>query len=515
MENILKGGMATTSRRDALKFLLAGTASLTIPSFKIVGNYKRMFETVPDSMVFDGQVNDVNNAAGEFFCRVSFDLSHFPDDRTAVARINVPLQMMGEGYPSLRLFSVNAEGSESFVSAVSPNQHPASSFIITDFFNDHAPLKNLHLVIREVPGSGTTIRLTPGQKITLIVSTEAYPRYSLNDMLLPIWTSRRMINETILPVSTFGMPAEGKLLFSPHKNAIVNNFSLDKTYREGVDYELKGNTLRLTPKSSIPFLTEEYLYPETNEGLSESGKSLTGGYVRSVGTDEKLAITYDHQMDWDGPVPSMGSGQLLRTKKRLRSGSSLRITLLGDSISAGASASGRAGMPPYVPGWGELFVQGLRHKYKNNNISFFNVSRGGGNTNWGQRVAPYFVMPDQPDLCIIAFGMNDGNATSTESYLKNIRRIMEIVRQSNPEMEFILVSSMLRNKRWRSLFPMNTYLDALKTIESETIAVSDVWSVSEYLVKTKKPCDISDNINHPHDFMVRVYAQIALHLFNA
>jgi hypothetical protein len=50
----------------------------------------------------------------------------------------------------------------------------------------------------------------------------------------------------------------------------------------------------------------------------------------------------------------------------------------------------------------------------------------------------------------------------------------------------------------------------LKTFESEHVAVADVWSVSEHILKTKRYCDISGNhINHPNDFMVRVYAQVA------
>jgi hypothetical protein len=53
------------------------------------------------------------------------------------------------------------------------------------------------------------------------------------------------------------------------------------------------------------------------------------------------------------------------------------------------------------------------------------------------------------------------------------------------------------------------YLPALKSLESEQVAVADVWSMSEYILQTKRYSDISGNhINHPNDFMVRIYAQV-------
>jgi len=56
---------------------------------------------------------------------------------------------------------------------------------------------------------------------------------------------------------------------------------------------------------------------------------------------------------------------------------------------------------------------------------------------------------------------------------------------------------------------MAGYLAALKTLESKQIAVADVWSVASHILKTKRYCDVSGNhVNHPNDFMVRVYAQV-------
>ena len=516
-------GSIWKSRRDALRLLAMGTASVALPpwiyaSVKDTGSLVSLREAeLSGNMAFPGIISSISEASDAFSFRVSFDLDKFRGKSTAAAQISVPMTITGEGFPSLRLFETDTTGSEKFIAAVTPNlAQPSASFQITDFFNERAPLEKPSFLIRSVPGPENTIRLTSGKEVTLTVSSEAHTGYSVDDMLLPVWASSRMINETLLPVSRDGAPAEGHLLFSPERKALVMNYTMDKTYREGKDYVLEGNLLRLTPGSSIPFLTENQLYPDNQDGPVNIMETWDGGYVavhEGFQNNFQLAVTYEHREPWTGTVPAGGMGKLRRTKEKLRKGIPLKVALLGDSISVGASSSGRSMKPPYVPGWGDLLVRGLRQRYPGE-IDFVNISKGGGNSNWGRDVAPYMVVPEKPDICILAFGINDGNGMPVETYIANTRAIMEMVLERNPDTEFVLVASMLKNERWRPLTLMNDYLGALKTLESETVAVSDVWSVSEYILKTKQYWDISGNmVNHPNDFMVRVYAQVTLELF--
>ena len=89
-------------------------------------------------------------------------------------------------------------------------------------------------------------------------------------------------------------------------------------------------------------------------------------------------------------------------------------------------------------------------------------------------------------------------------------------RRKNPAAEFILVASWPPNENWRKLAPMDGYLAGLKTLESSKIAVADVWSVASYILKTKRYCDVTGNhVNHPNDFMIRVYAQVTDALLDA
>jgi lysophospholipase L1-like esterase len=457
---------------------------------------------------FRSQMENVIGEPGAFAGDLTFDLSEFEGKSTAYANLIVPIEIGGEGYPSLNLWHVAADGSRELATTLTPGGHPAIHLALTDFLNPRLPLGKITFHLEQIAGSEGTISIPATRPIMLTLSTDPQPRITLEEMLAPIWKSPRVHDESILPVSREGEPATAMLLFQPAGPVLVRNRALDQTFSEGVDYTVDGKTIRLTPDSAIPSMTIEQLYPQSGgPGIAEG----TGGtFVLTRGIlEQQLSVSYDRRSEWDGTVPASAGDKLPLIRGKLERGEPVTIALLGDSISFGASAS-RAS-PPFVPGWGELFIRGLRQRY-DADITFVNRSRGGANSNWGQKVAPAFIVPEKPDLCILAFGMNDANGTPTEAFLRNITTIMEQVRGGNPAVEFILVAPMLRNEKWRPLQPMDTYLDGLTTLASESVAVADVWSISRHIARTKGPYETSDHINHPNDFIVRVYAQVALAL---
>jgi lysophospholipase L1-like esterase len=459
------------------------------------------FRTTPANLVFE---------AGKFSCELTFDLSDFNGKSTAYANLMIPIEIAGEGYPSLNLWHVKYDGSRTLATTLTPGGHPAIHLGLTDFLNPRLPLGKITFSLEQVAGSGGIITIPTTRPIILRLSTDEQPRICLESMLAPIWKSKQVFDESILPVAVNGELPSSQLLFEPVGRVLVRNRALDTIYTEGVDYTVNGRILQLTPKTSIPTLSWDELYPVENAPGSLEGS--TGNYVLSRGVIEhQLSVSYEKIDVWDGPIPPTAGDRLPLVREKLEQGEPLKIVLLGDSISFGASASRSS--PPFVPGWGELFIRGLRHWF-DSDITFVNRSRGGANSNWGRRVAPTFIVPEMADLCVLAFGMNDANGTPAESFRNNIGEIMQQVRSVNPAVEFILVAPMQRNEKWRSLQPMDTYLDALRSLESETVAVADVWSMSRYIARTKGPFETSDHINHPNDFIVRVYAQVALNLFD-
>jgi hypothetical protein len=149
-----------------------------------------------------------------------------------------------------------------------------------------------------------------------------------------------------------------------------------------------------------------------------------GGFVLwregSYFHDRQLAVTYTHKKGlWDGPVPTYAGDKLPNTLRKLKQGLPVKIVLYGDSIAQGGNASGFTGVPPHMPAFGELFVEYLRSVYASS-ISVDNTAVGGKNSAWGVANSHDRVAAREPDLVVLAFGMNDGTAGVTpDQFLKS------------------------------------------------------------------------------------------------
>jgi len=333
-------------------------------------------------------------------------------------------------------------------------------------------------------------------------------------LLRPIWKGARIENETLLPTSYDGKPAEANLAFVPSRIADVKSYALDRTYEEGKDYVFDGRTIRLTPNSSIPFFKYEELYHNNPDAKPSVMPTMGGGYLTfsesSMFNDRQLAVTYEHADAWNGPVPQPARKLLPITFKTLKAGRPLKLAVFGDSISVGASASGMVKRAPWMPRWSDLVVDKLRRSY-GSEIDNINPSRGGMTSEWGRENVASLVSCEKPDLVILGFGMNDAGGFSTKQFIENIEAMMKSIRKQNSKAEFILLMSFQPNSKWRPLEPMPEYLEAFQKMEGPGVAVADIWSMHGYLLKHKTYWDMTGNhVNHPNDFMVRVYAQVLL-----
>jgi lysophospholipase L1-like esterase len=226
--------------------------------------------------------------------------------------------------------------------------------------------------------------------------------------------------------------------------------------------------------------------------------------------DMQTLVTYAHAPGaWAGPVPSFAGDQLPRTIQKLRDSQPLTIALLGDSISTGCNASGWANVAPFQPPYQDLLVLHLESVY-GVKPTLKNFAVGGTDTAWGLANIGK-VIDAQPDLVLLAFGMNDAAGRSAQSYQANIQAMLAAVSKVRPDTEFILVATMLGNKDWTTLrherFPQ--YRDALAGLCRPGIALADMTSVWTELLKHKQDWDLTGNgVNHPNDFGHRVYAQV-------
>lgn len=397
-----------------------------------------------------------------------------------------------------------------------PNLAGSIPLVLSRYLQEHIKDGRISLLLEMRSAPGFSREVTFSGTPMLGIAKAQTPAYRLADLLKPVWKGDRMTAETVAPISYDGKAAEGNLAFQPSKILGVQDYAFGRTYTEGKDYTVDGRTIRLLPGSAIPFFNDGDLY-HNNPDAKPKVMKTPEGYLTTGDpaffNDKQLVVTYEHKADpWTGPVPVSAEQNLPATFSRLKAGKPLKLLVFGDSISVGASASGKSSMPPFLPRWSDLVADEL-HRVYGSPVDVVNASLGGMTSDWGRKTVEGLASFEKPDLVILGFGMNDAenNRCTTEQFVANTQAIMASIRKQNPAVEFLLLMSWQPNPKWRSPDPMPAYLEALKKMEGPGVAVADVWSLHGYLLKHKTYCDMTANLaNHPNDFMVRMYAQVLL-----
>lgn len=451
--------------------------------------------------------------------RVRYDLSTLPLETSLNSVIWYKGKASGAGSnPSFAVWAIDDAGAKiERISEVTfkPNTDGPLPFPVSDYIRHHLKEGKISFLIEMRSAPGFSQKLEFFENPALAIVKTQMPLYDRLELLRPIWKGRRMVNETLLPTSYDGKPAEAAFALAPSKIISVKNYGLDQTYTEGEDYTIKGRTLRLTEGSAIPFFNYKELYHNKSEAKPRVMKTVDGGYLTfsesALFNDKQLAVTYEHSELWNGPTPESAKKQLPKSFQKLEKGTPLKLVVFGDSISVGASASGKTIRPPFMPRWADLVADTL-HDHYGSEIDYINPSLGGMRSDWGKNTVDGLVSFEKPDLVILGFGMNDAGAGfSVEKFTANTKAMMDSIRRENPSAEFILLMSFQPNSQWRNLDLMSGYLPALKSLEGPGVVVADVWSIHEYLLENKTYWDMTGNhVNHPNDFMVRIYAQVLL-----
>lgn len=345
---------------------------------------------------------------------------------------------------------------------------------------------------------------------------EECSEYSLEEYMRPYWNSNIIYNESVMPLENAdGSVPEIQLMYDIKDIVEVRNSALDVKYTEGVDYTVEDGKFKILPGGSISTIDYSFMYPST--GSANTQPDTTHGYMYfaegGVFHSMQLAITYTPNSAWLGPKPVRKANLLPKTMAKLEAGQDLNIVLLGDSISTGANSTSFVETAPYTPNWFEMVNTTLTNKY-GSKINFTNLSVGGMDSAWGMTQADT-AASKSPDLVIIGFGMNDGSASlPVATYKSNIQSIMNTIKDSNPDVEFVLISTMLSNPDWGAGHFQSLYLPALESLEGTGCAVADLTTPHTYILARKRYVDMSANhVNHPNDFIVRLYAQVMSEVF--
>ncbi len=326
---------------------------------------------------------------------------------------------------------------------------------------------------------------------------ERAPLCDLDQYLRPFWKGTTVFNEPVLLISQDGKPASGNLLFTPQRIISVQDSALSTRWTNGADYVSQSNTLIRLTGSRISSMRDADF--STND-LSWADLS-----------DRHILVTYTHNQAWRGPVPRYQGEHLPQTMAKLTARRPLTIVADGDSIVLGANASGFRNVPPYMPGWADLFVDRLKTIYGYKAIHLLNAGLGGMTSEWGKDTACSAVASLKPDLVIIAFGMSDFWSISRSEFKANVHSMIQQVRAQNPNAEFLLVSPMQFDPAYTSdpayAQRLASYAGALQALTGEGIRLVDMTGLSQALYAAKKPKDFLTDPLHPNDFLARCYAQ--------
>jgi len=337
----------------------------------------------------------------------------------------------------------------------------------------------------------------------------------LAEIFSPLWKGADTSDEAVIffrdsPEAT----AKARLLHKPKKIVRVHSYETGKDYVEGADWKIAGDgSLVAVAGSSLPTVIDSELHPAEENPAIKTFKTVDGRNLFSAETwnhKNALFVTYRHDDDWSGPRPALAEKELPRTLAKLRAGEPLGIVFTGDSITVGASATSRSLLPPFLPRWADLVTGLWRTSYPSSHIQIKNRALGGMIARWGAENADMLIAPEKPDLCLIAFGMNDrGALVPVEKFKAQIEQIMAAARKGNPDVEFILVSSIRNNPEWGPSKPLDEYHDALKSLQGTGVAFVDMTALHSKLLERKPYIDMSgNNVNHPNDYLVRWYAQM-------
>ncbi|MBS6474589.1 MAG: SGNH/GDSL hydrolase family protein [Clostridiales bacterium] len=342
-----------------------------------------------------------------------------------------------------------------------------------------------------------------------------------------------MYNESMAMIKQSDGSIYGTLLFVPTKiNAVVDVY-LKKEYKEGVDWvwEKGTNRIKWVKGSSIPYFTDDDLagkgapnYPN----WSSDGRSLMGNCLYCVSAflfEKQIAVSYTYDTkqvaSQNIQYTSYQGDKLPKTVSKLKNNKDLKVLFFGDSIFSGCDASGMYNREPYMPYMHKLIEAELQNHTKGN-VQVDNISVGGWAVQHGltainggdteTNIADYSKRYQGYDLLILSFGMNDAN-TSKDKFKADTKAIVDKIRAANPNMEVILVSCMNPNPRigW----DVNQKLQGgwIKEIAAESkysgyTAVVDFYAVHKSILQYKTFASTTgNNINHPNDWLIRVYAQ--------
>ena len=344
----------------------------------------------------------------------------------------------------------------------------------------------------------------------------------LQKLTTPFWHLDTMYRESTCMIVREDGSITAKLAFKPTRIIAVEDNACSTVFEEGKDYTWDGesNTIVWAEGSAIPYFTQNDIKGRREDGTQleqypawdELGRSRFGDALYCVSEflySRQINVTYEYEYgSWDGYVAPYQGESIPKTMAKLKAGETVNIFFYGDSIFTGCDSSSMYDRAPHQESFPTLTKQVLEETY-GGRVKLYNPSVGGMNSNWGAENAKSLVCDRaEPDLVFIGFGMNDGDKSGRNT-ARQIQKIIDNIRAVYPDCEFVVVACMVPNATAGFLTTQGelpkVYADLAD--KNSGVAFVDMFTPHEKLLEEKDFISMSgNNINHPNDWLIRVYA---------
>lgn len=370
--------------------------------------------------------------------------------------------------------------------------------------------------------------------------------YDEEKFLTPFYRSQIQYNEGFfLLENEAGGVDDVSFAFPVKKILEIRSNDLNTVYREGEDYVLNDDgTVSIPAGSAIRPLSRSEFF---TTGGQWKWDTAAGTVINTTAAMYKgqYVCTYIRTDEYEGYTANACREELTAFREKTDAGEKVEILVLGDSIAAGAGRKD-------FDSWADMVADGISW-LSGSKTELFNAAVPGIHS--GEYVALIDWNPEKSDnpngvaagiledakkkfaitqerkstadLVIIGIGGNDAggwcgaNGTAVSTYSANVEKMISYIREANPDCSILLVSCMQTNPKIVDAATGNklaaadfgAYEAALKEIADarENVGLANVYGVERGLLERKQIEDmLGDNINHPSDYMARVYAQVIL-----
>lgn len=270
-------------------------------------------------------------------------------------------------------------------------------------------------------------------------------------------------------------------------------------YEVGWDYEvdLAGGMISRTAHSRIPDFRNNVLYGQKGFDHTKFPQYGNASYFVYVDYDTVRACAFCPASDQSALLP--------HASRKLRYGGLFKIIAFGDSITYGYDTSATHLQFPH------RYARHLSARFPEARIEVENGATGGHATVHGLACIEEKVLRREPDLVLVAFGMNDHNVGGVPvgQFEQNLVDMAGAIR-GRTEADVMLLSACVPHPDWIfNSHRMGAYAAATRrAAQRAQCAYADVYGVWCKVLERKDPSSLlGNNINHPNDFGHWLYLQ--------